>query len=58
VIALAHPRTEQRWLGAEHFEAATVVIGELRFAGDDMQRRAPFGAGFGERQRSVVEIEL
>ena len=50
-------RAARNWslVGVEHFQAAGVVLRQLRFAADQVQRRPPFGARLGEDQRARSE---
>ena len=41
----------------QHFEAARIVRPERRFAANQIERRAPLRSGFGQDDRSRLEIE-
>ena len=46
-----------RLVGVEHFEPAGIVLGAVRFAAHQVQRRPAFAAGLGEDQRAGGEVK-
>ena len=44
-------------IGGEYVDASGIECSQCFFAGNDLQRRAPLAAGFGEDQRSTGEVE-
>jgi hypothetical protein len=57
VVVLAQRPLERRKVRIENFDPARIVIRERGPSLHDEQRRLSFGAGLGEQQRAVLEVE-
>ena len=57
VVALREPLRERRKVEWRDLESAAIVLGERRFAVDDVERRAALAARLGQRQRSRCKLE-